>query len=157
MRMTILITLLLFSLTAYAARPTDSQLDRYFELTGTADSYDSNVSSIYLPLIKMMNTDIVKVKEKEREKADRVAGKVSKAFTWENIKPKIYQFYKSKYTAEEIESYIKTLSRPDVQAIRQKEKQLEPEYNKVMQTITIQNLLQIAIETELEEAMKKNK
>lgn len=149
--------LIISTLTAYAGTPTDAQLDRYFSLTGAQENYDSGITSIYMPLMKMMNSNIIKVKDKDRDKADRVASKISSAFTWEHIKPKVYSFYKRNYTSEEIDSCIAFFSRPEYAAIRKKEGRLKKDYDQMMQTVTIQNLLEIAVETELEEAMRKSK
>jgi len=154
MRFVIAIIIFTFSFTAFAEQPTDAILDTFFELSGAAEQYNSSVQSTYLPIIKMMQMNIVKMKAKDKAKADSVANKVEHLFRWDNIKPRIYDFYRKNYTAEEISEFIKTMKSPGYQAMRNKELQTVDEYNKTMQTITMQNLLQIAVEVELEGKLK---
>jgi arsenate reductase-like glutaredoxin family protein len=138
--------------TAYAKEPTDEQLDQFFTLKGAPHCYDSAMASIYMPLAAMLDGGNFKVKNKD--KAVRVADKVIAEFKWENIKPAVYKFYRSNYTYEEIEAYIKLLSRPEFRVMIAKETALSEEYDKVLQSITFQNMLNIILQVELEKKSK---
>jgi len=139
---------------AYAGPPTDAQLDRFFMLNGEAAAYDSTMSSVYSPMVKMMQMNIVKIKEKDKRKAEKVSAKVKQVFTWQNIKPQIYSFYKKNYSADEIDRYIKTMERPEYLVMRTKRISIAPAYDRMLEKLTIQNLLQIVIEVELESKLK---
>ncbi|PLX67817.1 MAG: hypothetical protein C0603_06760 [Denitrovibrio sp.] len=155
MRLFLIFIILVVSIPAFATPPTDKQLDEYFKLSGMAQSYNSTISSIYMPLVKMMQTNLIKMKEKDKAKADRVSGKIVDSFNWEYMKPKIYSFYKQNYSADEISRYISAMSSQNYLEMRNKQNDLTPAYDKMMQSLTIQTLLQIAIEVELEEQFKK--
>lgn len=155
MRISIFLALFFAAAGVFAAQPSDTQLDRFFELRGTGESYEATISAVYIPLIKMMNTDVISMKDKDRAKADRVTEKVTKNFSWASIKPRVYDFYKKNYTADEIDGYIKAMSSSGYQKMRSKEQSLAAGYDKMMQAHTLQSIVQIIVETELEEAMKK--
>ncbi len=121
MRLLVIVLTLFLSANVWAKPPTDQQLDKFFELSGVGQSYDSTISSIYVPLVKMMQTNIIKMKDKDRAKADRVSDKIVSSFNWDNMKPKIYSFfYKQNYSAKEISEYIEAMSSPKYLMMRKK-------------------------------------
>jgi len=151
------VALVLFALltfcNAYAKSPTDEQLDEFFTLKGAPHSYESVISSIYIPLAAMMDGGNIKVKNKD--KTERIADKVINEFKWESVKPAIYKFYKSNYTFEEIQAYIKLLNRPEYRVMMAKEAALSANYDKVLQSVTLQNMLKVFFQIEMEKKLKK--
>lgn len=137
---------------SYAKQPTDEQLSEFFRLKGTDKAYESVVSSISIPLSAIMDSGSVKVKDKD--KAGRVSKRVKNTFTWKTLKPKVYKFYKSNYSYEEIAAYIELLKRPEYRVMMMKEDALRPSYDKVLQTSTFQNFMQILLQIQIEDKLK---
>jgi len=142
----------LLPLIVSANEPTDAQIEKYLELSSGKNTYAENIHSMYAPLQKMVELDLIKVKNKD--KARKIADRILHSFTWENIKPDVLAFYKKHYTDKEMQQMIKTMSTPEMRKIKEKEAALSKEYDIMLQKITIQNLVRIAVETELEDKLK---
>lgn len=153
LRTFLLIITILVSSVAFAKQPTGEQLDKFFALKGAPECYESAMSSIYVPITALLEEGNFKVKNKD--KTNRIADKITSEFTWENIKPALYKFYKSNYTYQEIEAYIKLLSRPEYRVMMSKEAALRPEYDKVLQSVTLQNMLKVIFQIQLEKSLSK--
>ncbi|ADD69228.1 hypothetical protein Dacet_2468 [Denitrovibrio acetiphilus DSM 12809] len=137
----------------HAGQPTDEQLDKFFELKGAPAAYESAVRSIYAPIVSMMKAGNLRVKDKEG--LDAGAAQVKETFSWQKVKPDIYNFYKTHYTDKELDSYIKTMSRREYKAMAEKETSLLSDYDLMIQSVTMKNILELVIRIEMGKALKK--